>query len=90
MIVGRVASNALLIVTRVLAWLASLTRSRVALNAEVLILGDEVAVLRRASLKPRLDRTDRALLTALFRLLPADPSRHRLVSPEHGCVGISC
>jgi len=53
-----------LIFTRVLAWLALLARSRAALNAEILILRHEVAVLRRANPRPRLDWTDRALLVA--------------------------
>jgi hypothetical protein len=71
-----------LIFTRVLAWLALLTRSRAAPNAEILILRHEVAVLRKANLKPRLDWTDRALLAALSRLLPAGLRGHRLVTPE--------
>jgi putative transposase len=71
-----------LIFTRVLAWLTLLTRSRAALNAEILILRHEVAVLRRANPIPRLDWTDRALLAALSRLLPTGLRRHRLVTPE--------
>ena len=71
-----------LIFTRVLAWLALLTRLRAALNAEVLILRHEVAVLRRANPKPRLDWTDRALVTALARLLPTGLRGHRLVTPD--------
>ena len=67
--------------TRVLAWLALLTRSRVALNAEVLILRHEGAVLRRVNPRPRIDWMDRALLTALSRLLPTGVPRHRLVTP---------
>jgi hypothetical protein len=71
-----------LIFTRVLAWLVLLTRSRAALNAEILILRHEVAVLRRANPRPRLDWTDRALFTALSRLLPTGLRRHRLVMPD--------
>ena len=71
-----------LIFTRVLAWLALLTRSRTALHTEILVLRHEVAVLRRVNPRPRLDWTDRALLTALFRLLPAGLRRHRLVTPD--------
>jgi hypothetical protein len=71
-----------LIFTRVLAWLVLLTRSRAALNAEILVLRHEVAVLRRANPKPRLEWTDRALLAALCRLLPTGLSRRRLVAPD--------
>jgi hypothetical protein len=53
-----------LIFTRVLAWLVLLTRSRAALNGEILVLRHEVAVLRRANPKLRLDWADRALLAA--------------------------
>jgi putative transposase len=70
------------IFTRVLAGPALLTRSRAALNAEILILRHEVAVLRRANPRPRLDRAERALLAALSRLLPIGLRQHRLVTPE--------
>jgi hypothetical protein len=71
-----------LIFTCVLAWLALLTRSRTALNAEILILRHEVAVLRRANPRARLAWTDRVLLAALSGLLPAGLRRHRLVTPD--------
>jgi hypothetical protein len=71
-----------LVFARVLAWLALLTRSRAALHAEILVLCHEVAVLRRANPRPRLDWTDRVLLTALSRLLPAGLRRYRLVTPD--------
>jgi putative transposase len=65
-----------------LAWLALLTRSRAALHAEILILRHEVAPLRRSGAKARADWTDRALPTALARVLPRQLRGHRPVTPE--------
>ena len=67
---------------RVLSWLALLARSDAAKNVEILVLRHEVAVLRRHNPRPRLPWVDRALLSALSRLLPVDLRRLRLVSPR--------
>jgi putative transposase len=63
-------------------WLALLPRSDVAKNAEILVLRHEVAVLRRHSPRPTLTWVDRAILSALSRLLPTRLRRLRLVSPR--------
>ena len=62
-------------------WLASLARSSALKDAELLVLRHEIAVLRRANPKPRLDWADRAGLAALCPLLPVRVHRHRLVTP---------
>ena len=59
-----------LMLTRVLSWLAMLTRSSAAKDVEILTLRHEVAVLRRTNPRPTLTCPDRAVLSTLSRLLP--------------------
>ena len=73
---------AYLMLARLASWLALLARSDAAKDVEILVLRHEVAVLRRHHPHPRLDWVDRALLSALSRLLPLDLRRLRLVSPR--------
>jgi putative transposase len=73
---------AYLMLARVLSWLTLLARSDAAKDVEILLLRHEVAVLRRHHPRPRLSWVDRALLSALSRLLPVDLRRLRLVSPR--------
>jgi putative transposase len=65
----------------VLSWLALLARSPASKDAEILVLRQEVAVLRRVNPKPRLEWTDRAVLAALPRMLPKGLRLHRIVTP---------
>jgi hypothetical protein len=67
---------------RVLSWLTLLARSDAAKDVEILVLRHEVAVLRRHTPRPRLNWVDRAVLSALSRLLPSPVRRLRLVSPR--------
>ena len=71
-----------LMLVRVLSWLALLARSDAAKDTEILTLRHEVAVLRRTNVRSALTWRDRALLSALGRLLPAPLRQPRLVSPR--------
>ena len=54
-----------LMFVRPAGWMALLARSSASKDAELLVLRQEVAVLRRQRPKPRLDWADRAILAAL-------------------------
>jgi putative transposase len=71
-----------LILVRLLGWLVLLARSDTAKDAEILTLRHEVAILRRTNNRPTLTWPDRAMLSALSRLLPTPLRRVRLVSPR--------
>jgi hypothetical protein len=66
----RSAALVYLMIARVMSWLALLARSDAAKDVEILTLRHEVAVLRRTNAGPALTWLDRAVLSALSRLLP--------------------
>ena len=70
-----------LMFARTCSWLVLLSRSTASKDAELLVLRHEIAILRRAQPRPRLDWADRAVLAALTRLLPRWLRGHRLVTP---------
>jgi putative transposase len=70
-----------LIMIRVFDWLLLLGRNQVSKDAEIMVLGHEVAVLRRQVRQPKPDWAERAVLAALARLPPGVLRAHRLVTP---------
>ena len=71
-----------LIFVRLAGWMALLARSGASKDAELLVLRQEVAVLRRQNPRPRPDWTDRMVLAALARLLPRTARMSRLGTPD--------
>jgi hypothetical protein len=71
-----------LIFVRLAGWTALLARSSASKDAELLVLRQEVAVLRRQNPRPKLDWADRAMLAALTRLLPRPLRLSRIVTPD--------
>lgn len=67
---------------QLLGWLELLARGQASKNAEILVLRQEVAVLRRQVTRPRPTWPDRAVLAALTRLLSKERRHHRLVTPD--------
>ena len=62
--------------------LALLARGDAAKNLEILVLRHQLTVLRRHVARPRLEPTDRALLTAVSRALPRGRWSCFFVKPE--------
>jgi putative transposase len=70
-----------LMFVRLTGWIVLLARSSALKDAELLVLRQEVVVLRRHP-RPRLGWADRAVLAALARLLPGSLPMSRLVTPD--------
>src|ERR1039457_3360715 len=66
----------------VASWLVLVGRGSAPKGVELLVLRHEVAVLRRANPRPRVDWADRALFAALIGLMPKELRTHRLVTPS--------
>jgi hypothetical protein len=71
-----------LLFVRVLSWLALLARFDAAKEVEILVLRHEIGLLRRHNPRPTMTWLDRAVLSALARLLPTQLRRLWLVSPR--------
>ena len=71
-----------LVFVRLVGWMGLLARSSASKDAELLLLRQEVTVLRRQNPRPRLDGADRMVIAALARLLPGPLRMSRLVTPD--------
>src|SRR5436190_17003304 len=71
-----------LIALRVFGWIALLARSQASKDIEILALRHQLAVLRRQVTTPRPSWADRAILSALARLLPRNRRHHLFITPR--------
>src|SRR3977135_810409 len=76
-----------LIFSRLISWAALLARSDMSKDAEILVLRHQLAVLRRQVARPRPSWADRAIISALARILSATRRRHLFVTPARSCAG---
>ena len=66
---------------KLLSWMVLCVRSDTANEIEILVLRHQLAVLQRRTPQPRLNWSDRAVIAALARLLPARRRRGFLITP---------
>ena len=66
---------------KLLSWIVLCVRSDTANEIEILVLRHQLAVLQRRTPQPRLNWSDRAVIAALARLLPARRRHGLLVTP---------
>ena len=67
---------------KLLGWLVLRAQSDTSKEIEILVLRHQLAVLQRRTARPRIDWTDRAVVAALARLLPARRRVGLLVNPS--------
>ena len=67
---------------KLLSWMVLHARSDTAKEIEILVLRHQLAVLQRRTPRPRIRWTDRAVIAALARLLPARRRLGLLVTPS--------
>ena len=70
-----------LVFSKLLSWTVLRTRSDTNKEIEILVLRHQLAVLQRRTPRPRISWPDRALITALTRLLPTRRRLGLLVTP---------
>jgi len=70
-----------LIFLRLISWAALLARSDTSKDAEILVLRHQLTVLRRQVARPRPSWADRAVISALARLLSTTRRRQQFVTP---------
>src|SRR4029079_19300349 len=66
---------------KLLSWMVLRARFDTANEVEILVLRHQLAVLQRRTPRPRISWTDRAVIAAPCRLLPARRRRGLLVTP---------
>ena len=72
---------------KLLSWMVLHARSNAANEIEILVLRHQPAVLQRRTPRPQISWSDRAVITALARLLPARRRRGSWSRRPRSCAG---